>query len=306
VSTFNSTEIYRVTAQDANGCAGEETATVTPVSEFTPAIDGGIEVCRNQSNLEYLVTNRPNGSELFWNVAGGTVSNDGDNPASVNWGDEAGPGSVSVAVELTPSVNNDQCSFNATLPVTISSERAQDTTEVYLVSQTTGAANYFLVAATESQCYQWGNMANESLPLGTARSYFPGSGASLDEIVNGGYFVKTWTGNCSIVPECVTRSNFRPRPQDVTFPANLSIESHPNPARDWVAIDIAAPSEHRYFEVSIHDLSGRQILTQSLENTTGNLNHELAVAQLVSGYYVLRVTDALTGHPWVKPLIIAH
>ncbi|MEM9834971.1 MAG: T9SS type A sorting domain-containing protein [Bacteroidota bacterium] len=297
---------YAVSGTDENVCAGAAAISVRAEEEFEAVIMGEDNPCLNQSNALYELAAAPLGSTISWDVVGGEIVATTDREAFVNWGETDVPNAgVIVTVELTPDQAGDNCAFSTTFPVNINdSDRALDTTEIYLVSQASGTPNYFLVAVTEAQCYQWGS-AGVNLDLGNARSYFPGPNVSLESIEQSGYYVQTWNGDCSTVPDCVTRSNFRPREPEFLYPTEVSISAYPNPVGEELTIELAAPLAARYFEVSIYNANGQQMLRTEVDKTSSELKTEVDVHHLPVGYYLLRITDLQTGTPWVKPLVIA-
>jgi thiol-disulfide isomerase/thioredoxin len=73
-----------------------------------------------------------------------------------------------------------------------------------------------------------------------------------------------------------------------------SIKIYPNPAKD--NINIAFEASNGDYNISVTDMLGRTVLTQSFEGLFGNQTLQLPVSDLNSGYYLITIKDGQSSY----------
>ena len=303
--------LYTVSASDPNGCFVRDEENVSlGVRPDAPTITGPMVVCRNQLRTRYTA-DAPAGSTLRWAVDfPGTIVDSVDNGVVIDWGLVTGPSQVSVFIESSPAGAGDGCaSDTATFEVEVSEEQAPAQTEVFLVGQ--DGADYFLLAAEDGLCYQWGTSEGGDQPRDTFRTLFLGDVAGgVEAILERGYYVETWAGDCSSTEACRNRSLFvDARPMQGVDPITGELEGNvfPNPVRAgeplrW-RIRNASPSASilSAFYSADGRLLRRRIVTGGVDGSKGG---SLPTDQLATGFYLLRLSDRTTGEALQLPVIV--
>ncbi|MBL4658230.1 MAG: T9SS type A sorting domain-containing protein [Flavobacteriales bacterium] len=116
-----------------------------------------------------------------------------------------------------------------------------------------------------------------------------------DVYVSGTYMDSTFfeadTGNIVLLTPQFSRNIFFAK-YEATFTGVEELKQkemfslvYPNPAENWIAFDneVARP-----MDVTLYDLTGKQVLIKQLNNSSGNIN----VGTLARGLYIYRVVDA--------------
>ncbi len=305
--------LYTVTALDPNGCLVSDGEDVElGVRPDPPTIAGPMAVCGNQ--LETLYTaEAPVGSTLRWAVDfPGTIVDTMDNGVAIDWGPVAGVSQVTAFIESSMGGTGDGCtSETATFGVEVSEDQAPEPTEVILVGQ--DGADYFLLAAADGLCYQWGTSQGGNQPRDTFRTLFLGEVAGgAEAILQAGYYVETWSGDCSSTDACRNRSLFANAfvvPDTDPVGEELEGTIFPNPVRAgdrlrW-RIENASPSARLL--CALYSADGR-LLRERTFTTEADGTHRgsLPLGHLATGFYLLRLSERTTGRSLQLPVIVHH
>ncbi len=300
--------IYRITARDGNGCTGQGRVDVDlRARPQVQGIEGMSEVCGNQRAI--YVAPAPAGSVYRWTVSDrGAIIDTLENGIQVEWGSDAGPASVSVVVEATPQSPRDACTSDpVSLGVEVSPEQAPAMTEVVLISQRD--RDYFLVAANQNACYQWGSEATGPLEGETFRTLFLGDVEGGPEaILSAGYYVETWNGDCTSEAACRNQSFYQDsRSTPDPMAGKLSLEVFPNPVHTGndLQFRIAGSTPGGAIRLLIYGVGGRLIASETrVADNVGEVTSTIPTANLPNGYYHLRILEREGGGVAHRAVII--
>ncbi len=304
---------YTLLVTDINGCSIERETMIEIKEPPQPNIVGLAEPCYNLYNVLYSIDAKPEDS-IVWSVTRGSlIEGQYTDSIFVHWKDDiAGPGDgqVSVMVDNTPG-DIDGCEGVDVKSITITNDvEVLDTTEIILfyTDDNGDSLNFFLVSVDTAQCYRWGN-GIDTLPNGWARSYFLGEDLPSDNPTLDGYYVEIWNGDCTNPPSCVQRSNYRNQTVAQPTPpteASIVVTLYPNPASSEFFVRMTGASEEDAFDLSIHDLNGRELTSVDAVPTNGKVVQIFDVERFPNGFYLLSVQDKTTGKKWHLPLVVHH
>ena len=185
-----------------------------------------------------------------------------------------------------------------------------------------------LVYPDSSVCYRWfgkeeGSSTERPLfldPEEEIYQQFYEFGGDEEERESFEYvYVEVWEGNCDDEdPDCTTKAFF---PVEGTFSEivleerasdnptldsskDLSVYLFPNPANNHLNLQITGGKEGELFEIAVHDVSGKQIKSDKIEQQQpGVLKYQLNTSQLRNSLYLIEVIGE-QGHRSVEKFVI--
>jgi hypothetical protein len=91
---------------------------------------------------------------------------------------------------------------------------------------------------------------------------------------------------------------------DTEVAARGSFETsvYPNPVSEVATVSVSLPEEVKSLEISMIDMQGRLVSTQSFENASGVVEHEISVSNLKAGVYFVNVKGG--AYSTTKKLVV--
>lgn len=280
--TLTQSTYYRVTVQTPCGSDTSSEVMVKVVPRPEPTIDGPTAVCRGQQVIYRLEGDATTirSSTITWDAGTGQdtaqLSPLSGGAILVSSGNDPGPFNLRVTQQLG------SCIASADVSVTVGSAAATtQPTEIRYYDLN----NIFISRDPDADCYQWGYYDPFSntlvdIPGETYQAYAAGEAYNPDRT----YWVKTWNGDCSAMPDCATLS-FRTQQEEAPeLPAKETITLYPNPNDGNCFLRATGLPSARY-TLTVTDAMGRKLLQQPLNVQDGQAEAQIALPRAVNGLY---------------------
>ena len=240
---------------------------------------------------------------------------------NLKWIEEAN----GISINLNAEMLNNECNDSESFLVREVNDIGRDTSESEIFSLTReGIQDTILIFPDSSfqDCYTWhGTLSSEfnvePLPGENNKQFyeFPAR-FSIDSIFDLNKFQFVWVeidcgddctsiffydlGNNKEIPVVDIRSS----ETNGSLNSEIKLQLFPNPASDYLNLQIIGGKEGELFNVVIHDISGKQIKTDQIEQQQpGVLKYQLNTSQLRNSLYLMEVIGE-KGHRTIEKFVI--